>query len=125
MIKIDIISNQALQFFIQMGNNIESPIVQAVKKVGLLAQNRAKTYSPFRTGNLRRSIQGRQNALEYTVGTNVIYSRVHEWGHTFPSGRTIRPYKGRGYFQPALKDAEREAGAILRDRIIKAIAKWT
>lgn len=124
MITIKILSQDVINFFFALGNNLESPIIQAVKKVGLLAQNKAKQYAPYDTGDLRRSIQGRQNALEYTVGTHLIYSRVHEYGHTFPNGRKIKPYKGKGYFAPALSDAEMQAQAIMNDRIIKFIAQW-
>ena len=67
---------------------------------GQLVAQRATGKAPIKTGRLKRSItQGRpfsrpggRRAID--VGTNVVYARVMEFGHTFPS-MVITPRKAQ------------------------------
>jgi len=79
----------------------------SLQQSALEVQNRAKRLAPFLTGNLRRSITHEVKPLSAKIGTDVVYARIHEFGGRAGRNRRvrIRPYKGRGYLRPALKQS--------------------
>ena len=81
----------------------------------LLVQNIAKELSPYKTGNLRRS-DNEVGDYEASVGTDVIYARVQEFGY---SPRNIPPYNNKGYLRPALAEREKEIIEIFSQNLNK------
>lgn len=99
--------------------------------IGNRIRNDAGTHAPYKTGNLRRSLTVQQAPLKVTIGTNLVYARIHDQGGTikahtvtptrakalrFMSGgrvvfakrvnipqRIVKPYKGVGYLTPAFQ----------------------
>ena len=89
----------------------------ALRAAALVPMNAAKRAAPYLTGNLRRSIHvgGYRDGLEggttgtdigkagkhaVAVGTNVVYSRIIEYGGP---GRAAKPY-----LRPAIDNNKRE-----------------
>ena len=102
-------------------------IALSLSESALEVQNKAKSpgYAPYDKGTLRRSITHEVKPLEAKVGTNLVYAPIHEFGGTIRAKKakylrfkvngqwvskkqvTIKPYNGRGYLRPALKDSSK------------------
>lgn len=83
----------------------------AVRAAAFSAQQSAVRRAPVRTGRLRASLNvQRRKPLYYTVGTNVVYARVVEFG-TKKKGYPIRPKKPGGilaFYWPKFKKRKRK-----------------
>lgn len=75
--------SQALQDLVSRlsGPALDEAIVRGLKAGGLVFQSAAQGYAPVRSGNLRSSIHLEQTgAREVTVGTDIVYARIQEFG---------------------------------------------
>lgn len=111
-IRVDDASFQ--RFATQFPGELKKSIVRSLNEAALLVQNAAKLNSPFKTGNLRRSIT---NLVDYNrefalVGTDVIYAAVREF-------RTYS--KPEGYLRPALKDNHGKIKQVFEENINKQL----
>lgn len=96
-----------------MPNRLASEIAIGLTKGAIKVQNTAKIYSPYKTGNLRRSIAHKiNNDLTASVGSNLVYARVREFN------TKSRP---TGYLRPALKSNKKYIEKVVQDHIKKAI----
>lgn len=139
-ISIDKSVSKAILNFMQNGNkDVERAILNGVTKSGLMLQNRAKELAPVKRGALRRSINGKLASTSYIVGTNLPYAKIQEFGGvirpkksnflrwndggTWHAARSvaIKPYKGGGYFRPALQFVSKQIGGIISKEIVKAL----
>lgn len=101
---------------------------KAMHDIAFEVQGRAVKNAPFKTGNLRSSIQAEATSEKAVIGTNLEYARIHDIGGVIPARivrpkrakalrffvggkavfaksvrmpqRKVRPYKGRGYLKP-------------------------
>lgn len=96
---------------------------------GLEVIRKAKPLTPYRSGNLRRSLTtAYQPTFEQLVGSNEPYAAIHEYGgdisRTQAWGRTTEPYiahyKEHAYLRRGLEDAEPKIERIF-DVTIKEI----
>lgn len=64
--------------------NIKWDITSAIKKSlwqsSMLVRREATKRAPYQTGTLRRSIVEKVNWMKATVGTNLVYAKIHEYG---------------------------------------------
>lgn len=71
------------------------------------------------TGVLRNSISYElQQGGKHVVGTNNEYAAPLEFGATFPNGGVLEP---RPFMRPALKDVEKEMGALVKGVLNAAV----
>lgn len=80
----------------------------ALTRAGTEMQEKAVTWAPVKTGNLRRSITMRKGQDAVIVGTNLAYAPPHDRGsyikpHTRTSafGRATKPFQVKGRYQKA------------------------
>lgn len=113
-----------------------------MRRVGDELRNRASAAAPYKTGNLKRSITiSEASSTHVTVGTNLVYARIHDLGGDIEpkkgkylrfkiGGRwvsvkhvRINPYKGKGYLTPAFDEmVHGKAAEILTEEIQKVIS---
>jgi len=117
---------------------IELSLIQAAD----LVRNEAKQNAPYLTGNLRRSIASKISGQIAVIGTDVIYARIQELGGVIlpktkkylrfmSKGRgwvttkrvIIKPFAGKGYLTPALKENAGKILKIFADNVHKQLTK--
>lgn len=88
-------------------------IDNSLRQSALIVQNRAKITSPYKTGNLRRSITHKiDSGVSAKVGTDVVYARVREYNtKRLPNG----------YLRPALAESQKEIVEIFEKNISNAL----
>lgn len=88
----------------------------ALPKIALMVEGEAKknfngiNQLRVRTGNLRRSIIGAVKGNVVSVGTDVVYGRIHELGGIMPGGWKMPK---RPYLAPAFDENENKIEKIL------------
>lgn len=108
---------------------IETGVEKGMRDVALLAERKAKmdftksrtSDGPLhvRTGNLRRSIVGEAKGSIVSLGSDVIYSRIHELGGMAGPNKDIRIPK-RPYLKPAFEENMDEIEKTIVDALIKS-----
>jgi phage gpG-like protein len=103
---------------------IQKAIDKAMPDLALMLEGEAKKnfngpdQLRVRTGHLRRSIVGDVNNNIASIGTNVVYGRIHELGGPMPGGWSMPK---RPYLQPAVEDNEDKIEDLLLKELI---AEW-
>jgi len=123
MIKIKV-SPKSLRWLDTSPKFIQRAIDKAMKDVALFAEGAAKKnfngpdQLMVRTGHLRRSIVGEVSRNIASIGTDVVYGRIHELGGVMPGGWTMPK---RPYLEPAFTDNEDK----IEDIILKElVSQW-
>lgn len=104
---------------------IDRGVLSSMKKVALFAEGEAKknfggpNQLHVRTGNLRRSIIGEAKNNIASIGTDVIYGRIHELGGPIKGGYMPE----RPYLQPAFDKNEDKIDKIIETEMIRAWEK--
>ena len=82
---------------------LEWTLAVAFTDIALKMHGDAGTNAPYKTGDLRRSLNWKADAMEARVGSNLEYARIHDLGGMAGRNRRVRipKYKGRGYLTPA------------------------
>lgn len=113
-----------------------------LRRIGDDLRNNASAAAPYKSGNLKRSITiSDSSSTHVTVGTNLVYARIHDQGgDVYPKkgkylkfkigGRwvsvkhvRINPYKGKGYLTPAFDEmVHGKAADILTEEIQRVIS---
>ena len=102
------------QFFLTLPDKLRSVVNLALHKSALIIQNTAKELSPYKTGNLRRSITNLIKGGSAYVGSDVVYARVREYNtKKIPDG----------YLRPALDRNEGRIEKIFEGAIEDLINK--
>lgn len=132
-------------------DKVQNAVSVALFRCGNDMRNRAIDLSPYKTGNLRRSMTMQLGAKQVKVGTNLVYARIHDEGGTLPArtilsrnGRFLRfvvggkvvfakkvrqparyqkPYKGRGYLTPAFNEMVKGDAQKIFSEEIEAVLK--
>lgn len=129
---------------------MERGLKKSVFKISNQMRNEGASNAPAKTGTLRRSITAdfSRGGLKGSVGTNVVYARIHDQGGTIRAheirpkngrflhfwvdgkevftklvrkpSRKVLPYRGKGYLTPAFK--KQKSGAAERT-IINLVTK--
>lgn len=113
-----------------MDSKIKDRIRLGVNRLSLYGQSRAMTYSPVKTGHLRRSIhQIRRGSYGYGYKTNIIYAPIQEYGGTIkPKKAKVLKFRignkwvsakqvkliGRYYMKRSVEDVKQNANSIMR-----------
>lgn len=107
---------------------IERAIDRAMPKIALFAEGKArqdftKARGPkgglhVRTGHLRRSITGEARGNIASLGSNVVYSRIHELGGSIARGNSVITIPQRPYLEPAFTENEDRIEDILLKTLI-------
>lgn len=81
----------------------------------------------IRTGHLRRSIHSRvkaeQNLLVGSLYSDLIYSRIQEFGGFQKGNHWIGPLKARPYLEPAITQNLTKIQDIIRGQVVKHLEK--
>jgi len=139
-ISIDQFASKTMLNFMRNGSEIVNRGID--NGIGILGQNltnKAKMLAPRKRGDLARSITGKKFPLKYVAGTNKVYAKIQEYGGTIHAKNgpflhwkdergwhkaprvTIKPYRGTGYFRPAMKFIAKKAGQIIANEVKKAL----
>ena len=107
MIKITS-GNKFLKKLDGLTKKTDDSIDLGVKRTGREMREMAGVKAPYETGNLRRSITVAHKFLKSTVGSNLVYARIHDKGGMAGRGRSVRipKYRGKGYLTPAFNKAK-------------------
>ena len=73
----------------KIGGDISGAVTKSLWQASMLVRRDASKRAPFKSGTLRRSIVEKVNGMKATVGTNVVYAAIHEYGGT------IRPKRAK------------------------------
>ena len=102
---------------------LERAVDKAMPKIALFAESKAKqdfTKSRsergglhVRTGNLRRSIIGEAFGDTVSLGSNVVYSAIHEMGGAIHRGTSMIYIPRRPFLEPAFTENIDKIGDIL------------
>lgn len=108
---------------------IDRAIEEAMPKIALFAEGKAKqdftkSRGPkgglhVRTGHLRRSITSKARDNTASIGSNVVYSAIHELGGTIPRGDSITTIPQRPYLEPAFTENEDKIEDILLKELVE------
>lgn len=107
---------------------IQEGIDRATPKIALFAEGKAKqdfTKSRsssgglhVRTGHLRRSITGKARGNIASIGSDVVYSAIHELGGSIARGNSVITIPKRPYLEPAFTENEDKIEDILLKELI-------
>ncbi len=110
---------------------IQKAIDKALPKIALFAEAAAKKDFTkarssegglhVRTGHLRRSIVGEVDRGVVSLGTDVVYGRIHELGGSIMRGAGVIVIPRRPYLEPAFTENEGKIEDMLLDKLI---AEW-
>ena len=147
MIAIELMVNRKdLESLEKMPKQMRMGLLKGMKKAMLFAEGEAKKsfntagHVKSRTGHLRRSIRSqvvdKGHVIVGSIGSNVIYSRIHEFGGTIVprtkewlrfviDGRWVTTKKvvipARPYLYPAIEENQRKIGMIIHKAIIDEV----
>lgn len=106
-------NKQQMDHFSKELNNAKARMMAGVKTIiqasilDVMTTAKLPGYVPYKTGNLRRSINQAMQTSETQViglvGSNVEYARIQEFGGTAGRNRSTK-ITGRLYFTRAIKD---------------------
>ena len=140
--KVEIDSSGLNAWLAEFPRNMEKAVKLSLTQAAEKVTNKAKDtkYVPYKTGTLRTSIRYQVDAKVATVGTDLVYAPVQEFGATIRPKRAkmlrfktrdgnwvmtkevkVPPYKGRGFLRPALADSQGEIQAIFQKNIFNQI----
>ena len=138
MVEIELDSSGLNAFVGKFAANLKDTIQLSLRQSAEKVTNRAKDtkYVPFWHGTLRSSITFQVETDRATVGTDLVYAPVQEFGATIKAKNakflrfktrdgkwhmvkqvTIPPYKGRGYLRPALADSMGDIKSIFEKNL--------
>lgn len=127
MIKIKI-NQKDLRWLDTSPKFINDAVEKAMTKIALFAEGKAKTDFTksrsergglhVRTGNLRRSITGEAHGNMATIGSNVVYSAIHELGGSIARRNSVIHIPKRPYLEPAFTENEDKIEDILLKSLI-------
>ena len=111
--------SELVKTFSRAKNFVDENFTDALDKVLLSITGDAKTYSPVKTGHLRRSIhqEGPSTSggvIRGVVGTDVFYAPYQEFG-------TSRGVPAKLYMTQALQRAKTTAPGFLREALEKTV----
>ena len=141
-IKIDIAKSAKLLEFMKSGNKkLKDGIQKGLRKIAQQATFRAKRFAPVKLGHLRRHIDWKEGSNQVTIGVlrHLKYAATQEFGaiirpvkakvlHFKVKGKwvfakrvKIPRYRGRGYIEPAFKEAQKFAQKFMAREIEKTL----
>lgn len=97
----------------QVKLKLAQAILNGLEEASLRVQGRASEIAPVDTGRLAQSISYRVEETSATVGSNVVYARRIEYGHSQKAPK--------GYLRPALDEIRPKLKAIFDKYIRKAL----
>lgn len=122
-VRIELVSDNVTTDLKRVKKQMDGAIGIAMMRVGTEFQGKARGFSPYKTGTLRRGInfEAKERSVEVGVNTSIIpYARIREFGGTIlprneeflvfqVNGRWVKTRKvvqrasngGRGYLRPA------------------------
>jgi len=97
-------------------SEIDKAVERALTKATIIVDESAKQNAPIDTGRLRASISFEVDvpAKEATIGSNLIYARRIEFGHSKKAPE--------GYLRPALKENKQKVIGVIQSEL-KAVTK--
>ena len=135
-------SGKLLELLRTMPDRVNEAIDVGLMNIGLFAQGRAAGFAPRLTGTLARSVTVNKGTKSVTVGTNLKYAKIHEFGGTikpvrgkflvfkgkdgklvFAKSVKIPKYRGRGYMKPTFDELKNGKAQEIMDKQIKKLLK--
>ena len=102
-------TDQLLRFLEGAPANIDKATEEGLDLLGEMAEQKAKTYAPVRTGVLRESIRFIRRGFEVLLSSRVFYAVFQEFGTRF-----IAP---RLFMTRALEEIRPLIAVVFRDKI--------
>jgi len=116
------------------GVALRAGVFKGMKRALLLVESEAKQSFgrpdnlKVRTGHLRRSIATRverkgSGEVVGSIGSNVVYAAIHEFGGPHPRSTTGKQMKKRPYIRPAIDDNMIQINRIFKKAIKEEVRK--